>query len=112
MGAALSVLDLRAEQSRCAAVHGLCDLLRAYHARARQQALACPLRPGRAPLPQLREMSQDLEKALGVLEKVNGDGSGDEVLHAVTYLLRMARGLAVGGAPPPATGARARPRGG
>lgn len=98
MSAALSVLQLHAQRTPSATVFAVRDLLSAYCSKAEHAVAEQPI--GDLAEDALPRMSDDLGCAIAILDKVNdgerdGNGDGDsEVLDAVGYLLRAARGLA------------------
>lgn len=89
MEAALTVLEVHAQHCRHPYVHAACDLLRSYYDTACEHMNS-------EPLPDMEEvvlprMSSDLDRAVGILQRVNGNDRDDLMLHAVCHLLRAAR---------------------
>ncbi|MCG8989858.1 hypothetical protein MI467_23705 [Delftia acidovorans] len=89
MEAALAVLKVHAQQCQYPDVHGARDLLRSYYDTAYGHMNNEPLPDMEAVV--LPRMSSDLDRAVGILQRVNGDDRDDLMLHAVNHLLRAAR---------------------
>lgn len=89
MEAALAVLEVHAQRCQYPDVHAALDLLRSYYDTAYGHMDSEPLPDMESVV--LPRMSSDLDRVVGILQRVNGDDRDDLMLHAVNHLLRAAR---------------------